>query len=179
MKRLGAILAGGKATRFGSDKAAALLDSRPLIEHVADGLRNQVDYVVICGRKWPEMDSIEDRPDKNHGPLGGLNAALHYAKSNGFDLVISAGCDVIPVAKFPTPPINDIALFIEGHFLFGIWPAELADRLDEYLDKQTDLSMRSWIADIGAKGVRSNMVHHNLNTSSDLDRYNAAQLLAI
>ncbi|MFM2236672.1 MAG: MobA-like transferase domain, partial [Pseudomonadota bacterium] len=39
MKRLGAIIAGGKATRFGSDKAAAQLNGRPLIEHVAYGLR--------------------------------------------------------------------------------------------------------------------------------------------
>ena len=55
MKRLGAIIAGGKATRFGSDKAAALLNGRPLIEHVADGLREQVDALIVCGvhgREW-------------------------------------------------------------------------------------------------------------------------------
>jgi molybdopterin-guanine dinucleotide biosynthesis protein A len=53
VKRLGAIIAGGKATRFGSDKAAALLNGRPLIEHVADGLREQVDALIVCGRAWP------------------------------------------------------------------------------------------------------------------------------
>ena len=49
MKRLGAIIAGGKATRFGADKAAALLNGQRLMEHVADGLRDQVDKLIVCG----------------------------------------------------------------------------------------------------------------------------------
>ena len=47
MRRLGAIIAGGKATRFGSDKAAASLNGTALIEHVADGLRDQVDKLIV------------------------------------------------------------------------------------------------------------------------------------
>ena len=101
MRRLGAIIAGGKATRFGSDKAAAMLNGRPLIEHVADGLREQVDRLIVCGRAWPGMDGVEDAPFPDMGPLGGLNAALRYAQQNGFDIVVTAGCDVVPVAKFP------------------------------------------------------------------------------
>jgi molybdopterin-guanine dinucleotide biosynthesis protein A len=96
MRRLGAIIAGGKATRFGSDKAAASLNGTALIEHVADGLRDQVDKLIVCGRAWPGMDWVEDRPFADMGPLGGLNAALHYAQQNGFDEVVTAGCDVVP-----------------------------------------------------------------------------------
>ena len=38
MKILGAIIAGGRATRFDGDKGAALLDGKALIDHVVDGL---------------------------------------------------------------------------------------------------------------------------------------------
>ena len=69
MRRLGAIIAGGKATRFGSDKAAAYLNGRPLIEHIADGLREQVDALIVCGRAWPGIDGVDDTPFADMGPL--------------------------------------------------------------------------------------------------------------
>ena len=47
---LGAILAGGQARRFGSDKAQALWRGRRLIDHVADALGSQTTALVVCGR---------------------------------------------------------------------------------------------------------------------------------
>lgn len=175
MKRLGAIIAGGKATRFGGDKAAALLDGRPLIEHVADGLRDQVDMLIICGREWPGLVNFDDRPSADLGPLGGLNAALHYALQNGFETVLTAGCDVLPVAELPRNRPVQRPYYIEGHYLSGIWPSALADQLDRHLASQTDFSMRGWIALTCATGIRSEIQHFNLNTKSDLQLY-AAQV---
>ena len=99
MKKLGAIIAGGMATRFGGDKAAAILDGHPLIEHVAGGLGPQVGHMIICGREWPGMHWLPDRPHANMGPLAGLNAALHFAQHHGFDTVLTAGCDVLPTCR--------------------------------------------------------------------------------
>ena len=45
MKLLGAILAGGRSSRFGSDKAFALLNGKPLIDHVIAALAAQTDAV--------------------------------------------------------------------------------------------------------------------------------------
>ncbi|MBA3896663.1 MAG: NTP transferase domain-containing protein, partial [Sphingomonadaceae bacterium] len=59
---LGAVLAGGASRRFGSDKALAMRDGRPLIAHVVDALATQVDAVVVCGRDWGGLPSIADRP---------------------------------------------------------------------------------------------------------------------
>lgn len=171
MKRLGAIIAGGKATRFGGDKAAALLNGRPLIEHVADGLREQVDRLIICGRAWPEMDWVEDRPSADLGPLGGLNAALHYAQQNGFDYVLTAGCDVLPVPHFPDKLASENGAFIADHYLFGIWPTSLSDALNRYLIDQSDRSMRGWIKSIGAQLLPTTLSHANLNTPADLNAY--------
>jgi molybdenum cofactor guanylyltransferase len=168
MRRLGAIIAGGRATRFGGDKAAALLNGRALIDRVADGLRPQCDALIICGRTWPGIAAVDDRPAPDMGPLGGLNAALYAAQQNGFDIVISAGCDVLPVPLFPT---SDGAAYFDGHYLFGIWPVALADQLDRHLTAQSNHSMRYWIATSGAQPIACDTVFHNLNTREDFERY--------
>jgi molybdenum cofactor guanylyltransferase len=168
MRRLGAIIAGGRATRFGGDKAAALLNGRALIDHVADGLRPQCDALIICGRTWPGMAAVDDRPRADMGPLGGLNAALHAAQQNGFDAVISAGCDVLPVPIFPS---GDEKIYFEGHYLFGIWPVALAGLLDQHLANQSNHSMRHWIAVSGAKAILCDTRFYNLNTRDDLQRF--------
>ena len=175
MRRLGAIIAGGKGTRFGGDKAGAILNGRPLIEHVADGLRGQVDRLILCGREWPGFDCVEDRPSADLGPLGGLNAALHYARHNGFDEVATAGCDVLPVAEFPRQLTDGKAIYVDGHYLFGVLPAGLAPQLDRHLSQQTNLSMRHWIAEIDARAIRFDEAFYNLNTPSDVAEY-AAQM---
>jgi len=175
VRRLGAIIAGGKATRFGSDKAAAVLNGRPLIEHVADGLRKQVDKMIVCGRAWPGMDGVDDVPFADMGPLGGLNAALIYAQQNGFDAVVTAGCDVVPVPELPRTLPDGRAVYIEGHYLFGVWPVALAPVLDRHLRNQDNLSMRSWITLTGAQAIMSSDIFHNLNTPLELAQYAAQQ----
>jgi molybdopterin-guanine dinucleotide biosynthesis protein A len=175
VKRLGAIIAGGKATRFGSDKAAALLNGRPLIEYVADGLREQVDALIVCGRAWPGMDSVDDAPFPDMGPLGGLNAAFLYAQQNGFDSVVTAGCDVVPVPELPRNLHNGYAAYIDGHYLFGVWPVALAPVLDGHMRNQDDLSMRRWITLCGAQAITSADIFHNLNTPLELAQYAAQQ----
>lgn len=175
MRRLGAIIAGGKATRFGSDKAAAILNGRPLIEHVADGLRKQVDKIIVCGRAWPGMDGVDDVPFADMGPLGGLNAALVYAQQNGFDAVVTAGCDVVPVPELPRNLPDGCAVYIDGHYLFGVWPVALAPVLDRHLRNQDNLSMRSWITLTGAQAIIASDIFHNLNTPLELAQYSAQQ----
>jgi molybdenum cofactor guanylyltransferase len=166
---LGAIIAGGNAKRFGSDKAAALLNGKALIDHVADGLRQQCDSLIICGRDWAGFESIADRPAADMGPLGGLCAALHYAAQHGFDEVVTAGCDVLPVPLIP----STVPCVIEGHYLHGRWPAKLAGLLDKHLASQSDYSMRAWMRVIGAAQIPTDMVLHNLNSPQALRDYEA------
>ncbi len=168
MRRLGAIIAGGRATRFGGDKGAALLSGKALIDHVADGLRPQCDALIVCGREWPGIAMVDDRPTPDMGPLGGLNAALYAAQQSGFDVVFSAGCDVLPVPLFPAP---DGAAYIDGHYLFSMWPVALAGMLDQHLATQSNHSMRHWIEVSGARPIACDTLFHNLNTRDDLKRF--------
>jgi molybdenum cofactor guanylyltransferase len=173
MKCLGAIIAGGESSRFGSDKGAALLDGKALIDHVADGLRPQVDALIICGREWPGLTSIADRPARGMGPLGGLCAALHYGAEAGYEHVMTAGCDVLPV-----PSLVDLceeASVIAGHYLFGCWPTKLAPMLDRHLAMESNHSMRRWIAVSGAREVSCDTQFHNLNTRDDFLLYSGKQ----
>ena len=175
MKRLGAIIAGGKATRFGGDKAAALLNGQPLIEHVADRLRKQVDRLIVVGRIWPGLESVNDLPSAGLGPLGGINGALHYAQRHGFTEVATAGCDVLPVPELPGGRIDGKAIYINEHYLFGVWPVQLAAILDKHLLEQNNHSMRHWVAKVDAHGIHSAGLFYNLNTPLDVAQYAAQQ----
>lgn len=176
MKTLGAILAGGGSRRFGSDKAAAWLEGRALIDHVADGLRAQVDALIVCGREWPGIEAVADRPAPGLGPLGGLCAALHHAQANGFDRVMSAGCDVLPVMRWEAPHLaSGRATYVAGHYLFGIWPSTLAPQLDAWLATSEDRSLRGWIAACGAQSLSHPTKFFNLNTPAALLDYAATK----
>lgn len=74
MTILGAILAGGKSSRFGCDKALALVHNKPLMQHAIDRLEPQVDAIVCCGHAWPNIEMISDLPTQGLGPLGGYGA---------------------------------------------------------------------------------------------------------
>lgn len=172
MRSLGAILAGGRGRRFGSDKAAALLGGKPLIEHVADALRGQVETLVVVGRSWPGLAMLDDRPEGALGPLAGLNAALHRARDMELDGVLSVGCDTLPIPQdAATLLIGPEPAFFDGYFLFGWWPTRLASLLEHHLAEGNDRSMRGWIAQCSARAVPAPAALHNLNTQADLDAY--------
>ncbi|MEW6646057.1 MAG: molybdenum cofactor guanylyltransferase MobA [Pseudomonadota bacterium] len=91
------ILAGGRARRMdGADKALLPLAGRPLLAHVIDALRPQVDTILLnSNRAAAEYASfglpvIADTLPEQPGPLAGLLAALQASTS---DLVLCVPCD--------------------------------------------------------------------------------------
>ena len=170
MKLLGAIIAGGQSRRFGSDKALALFDGRPLIDHVAQGLRRQADHLVMCGRDWPGLESVPDRPAPGLGPLGGLCGALAYADTHGFDAVLTAGCDVLPIPDSLADRLGEGPSCVAGQRLLGLWPVRLLPLLKQRLATSDDRSMRGWISLCNATEIRIDAIFHNINTTADLDQ---------
>jgi len=76
----GVVLAGGRSSRFGSNKALALLHGKPLIKHVADTVASIFNDCLVV-TNTPEqygflnMPMVRDRYE-NMGPLAGIHAAL-------------------------------------------------------------------------------------------------------
>lgn len=167
MRLLGAVLAGGRSSRFGSDKALAMLDGRTLLDHAIASIAPYVEAVVVCGR----VPGLADRPAADMGPLGGLNAALHHALSGGYDAVLTTGCD-IPVYPegLAQALIGDGAAILKGQQLAGFWPAGLAAQLDAHLAEENNRSIHGWLERIGARIVeRPEFVLPNINRPEDME----------
>lgn len=73
-----AITAGGQSSRFGSDKALAGWQGKPLLEHVAAGLSFGWPRLLIASPGRYVLPGWQPCPDTRpgEGPLAGLEAAL-------------------------------------------------------------------------------------------------------
>lgn len=168
MTILGAIIAGGAARRFGADKAAVLLHGTALIDHVGQSLLPQTDELIVVGRDWQGLKSIADRPRSDEGPLGGLCAALHYASVQGYDAVLCAGCDTLPVPADLRSILSPGPAVVDGHWLMGLWPSALGSDLDSWLADQPDRSIRGWMRQVEARTVSVETRFYNINMPQDL-----------
>lgn len=165
---LGAILAGGQARRFGSDKAQALYEGARLIDRVAAALSAQCTAVVVCGREEPGFDCIPDWPEQGLGPLGGLAAALRHARERGFTHVLCAGVDV-PDLPFDLALMlaGDEAAIVESQPVVGLWPASAAPLLESFL-AGGGRSLYRFADHVGARRVELGRALMNVNYPEDL-----------
>ncbi|WP_294318885.1 molybdenum cofactor guanylyltransferase [uncultured Sphingomonas sp.] len=167
---LGAILAGGRSTRFGSDKALASLDGRALIDRVADAIAPQVDTLIVVGRAHPGLIGIPDRPAPDLGPLGGIAAALHYAAAQNFAQVLTVPCDAPFLPAGLRLHLSDAgpAVHLAALPVVGWWPASAGATLDALLAGGGSRSVRAFADRIGALGMTGPTEIPNINTPDDL-----------
>jgi molybdopterin-guanine dinucleotide biosynthesis protein A len=87
------ILAGGKSTRMGTDKAFVLLDGRTLLAHMLDLAQKVTSNVHIVGdpAKFATFAPTIEDIFPGCGPLAGIHVAL---RSSGTDLNIVLAVDV-------------------------------------------------------------------------------------
>ncbi len=97
----GLVLAGGQSRRFGSEKAAALLDGRPLLDHALDALDGCAPLAVSApaGSRAEALARarglavLADDPAAPRGPLAGVRAGLAWAAGQGADWLAVVPCD--------------------------------------------------------------------------------------
>lgn len=169
MRILGAVLAGGRSSRFGSDKALAPWQGRPLIEHCWDALGAVADERILCGRAYLDLPWIEDRPAAGLGPLGGLCAALHRASAHGFDRVVTIGCDTpsVPFALIGELAAGPGSAYVADIPVLGGWPAALASELDAFVASDDKRSVRGWATVANARAISAAPIP-NINAPGDL-----------
>ncbi len=100
LKTAGVVLAGGRSTRMGVDKALAPLAGRPLVAHVAARFAPQVDALFLNANgdaaRFASLGCAivaDAAANAGGGPLAGIAAALRYAQSQGAAWLATAPCD--------------------------------------------------------------------------------------
>jgi molybdopterin-guanine dinucleotide biosynthesis protein A len=95
---LGAVLAGGRSSRFGTPKPLAIFRGQPLVVYAIDALAPVCDDVVVVTHH-PEIGlalgvrTLTDRVSDS-GPLAGLQSALRHAYALRHEGVLLLGCDM-------------------------------------------------------------------------------------
>ena len=170
MRRLGAILAGGRSTRFGSDKAVAKLDGLRLIDRAVAGFTPSCDAVIVVGREDPDHICTPDWPQPDCGPLGGLAGALRYARVQGFDEVLSCGVDSVALPADLADLLTPAPAFLAAQPVVGLWPATAIDALEAILLGPGSKAVRAFADMIGARAVALERDPYNVNTADDLEK---------
>lgn len=165
---LGAVLAGGQSSRFGSDKALALLGGETLLMRAVDLLSGWCEKVVVVGRAEAPAPCLPDRPHANMGPLGGIAAALYDARDEGYDAVLTCGVDSdrlpgdLPARLAPAPA------YLADQPVVGLWPVSAIPAIEAILRGDTRRSIRAFADAIGARAVEPDEPSININTPADL-----------
>jgi molybdopterin-guanine dinucleotide biosynthesis protein A len=118
----GFVLAGGKSTRMGQDKATVTLNGLTLLQHALTALREVCSEIAILGKQelYGKLGPVYEDIFPGCGPLGGIHAALSNSKTQ-FNLIIAvdtpflapkflsyvAGRAIDSCAIVTTPEIND------------------------------------------------------------------------
>lgn len=187
----GLILAGGRSTRFdGGEKEKALLNGRPLIEHVIERAAPQVRTLAVsrprgeAGRSFGFEIVADDLDDR--GPIAGLAAGLRWALAlaPSAEFLATFACDT---PHFPEDLIHRLAEPIASgaarasiasaggalHPTFGLWPVDFAGAVERSIEEGA-LSLKGFARAVGAVVVEfddpEGTSFFNINRREDLRR---------
>ena len=153
MKIAGVLLAGGQSQRMGGgDKNLRMLGGKPMLAHVIERAKPQVDVLVLNANGDPQrfrsfgLPIIADSVTGFAGPLAGVLAGLDWAATHlpEAELVASFATDA---PFFPRDLVRRLAVALEeggfdlacaqsngqAHPVFGLWSVSLREALREAL----------------------------------------------
>lgn len=140
------ILAGGEGRRLGGGKPLRMLGGKTLLDRAICRASTWSDHLAVAVRdpgqlRGCEVVMIEDSVDIE-GPMGGLCAALRFARGKRLDAVLTIACDM-PFLPADLPCRLGEAIqgkraaiaASEGrlHPVCGLWRVECLDRIAGYL----------------------------------------------
>jgi molybdopterin-guanine dinucleotide biosynthesis protein A len=177
------VMAGGKSSRMGRDKAMLPVDGRPMIEHICDLIRPHFGQLLISAGDAGKYSflGIETVADKipGRGPLVGIASAL---EASAHELNAVVACDMPDInidfikrmikecegydAVVPRTGVS----FLEP--LCAVYRKSMAGPLNDALSageiKLSDVLRRCNVRFIDTRDVHS---LRNINTTSEYDKY--------
>jgi molybdopterin-guanine dinucleotide biosynthesis protein A len=188
----GIVLAGGQGRRMGTvDKGLQFLRGRPMVEHVLERLRPQVDALIINANQnadaYAELGAahgarvVPDRIGGFAGPLAGLQAGLFAATT---PLVVTVPCDS------PFLPVDLVARLRDGmeasaaqlavaktfdqpHPVFALVRTDVRDNLNAFLTGG-GRKIDAWYAALSVVEVQFDdqaAAFENINTRDELTAF--------
>lgn len=165
---LGAVLAGGLSSRFGSDKALAEVQGHTLLAHAVDTLAGWCEHVIVVGRETAPAPTLPDWPRPGMGPLAGIAAALHLARDEGYAFVLTCGVDSYGLPENLPQLLSPAPAFLSAQPVIGLWPASAAEAIEAILTSEERHSMLHFAQTISARAVDVAAAPANINTPADL-----------
>ncbi len=190
MKPAAVILAGGRSLRMGGgDKCLLPMRGKPLIAHILETLAPQTGDVLINTNSDPGpflkfgLPVLPDAIPGFQGPLAGLLTGMLWSRRRHpkqvYLLSVAGDVPFLPddlVARLYEDLADgqaDIAIAacpLASHPTIGLWPVDLAQRLEHDLMETNIRSMLDWIR--GFRVARTSFpsdVLLNINTPAELE----------
>jgi len=183
---LGVVLAGGRSSRMGSDKAMLPHASGlTFMNYAIARLSSIVPIVVVSGRLLdPPSQSVECIPDQTPGlgPAVAVWSAVLFAKQQGFDSILITPVDMPDLESQHLRRLMDAAIpgvptcaTFDGnlpHPLIAIYSVSLEKELQS-IAESTRRSLRAWLASRAHTLVQlPESAKRDLNSPADLDQHN-------
>lgn len=184
----GMVVAGGRSTRFGGEKAAALLDGQPLLIWAARRLQRSCRDVAVNARPGTETEALaqaaglevlHDAPGDPDGPLAGVKAGLAWAAARGAGSLAVSPCDapLLPDDLFArlieaAADGAAMAMTAEGRQpMCAVWPVSALGFLTEALAGGAHPPTWRTLEALGARQVlvEPPEAFANINTREDLE----------
>jgi molybdopterin-guanine dinucleotide biosynthesis protein A len=186
----GLVLAGGRSSRFGTEKAVARLGGWTLLAWSLDALGRDCLAVAVNAPRGAKAEVmakslghavLPDHPAYARGPLAGVAAGLAWARGKGFDRLVTLPCDTPFVGPAEIAALlAAIGEAAAAHAvtpdgpqpLCAVWRVDLEEPLSACLIGGNHPSVRSFMAEVGAVPVTFDdaRVFRNANTRGALAR---------
>lgn len=177
-----AILAGGKARRFGGqDKGEILINGERLVDIIHERLKSQSDKIIISGQHdyGLGVTVVPDANDAPGGPVGGIYSIwknLENRNVEGFFTIAIDGPNLSNdvIARLYSKDNSCIAVDDTGrHPTYGWWRMTDLAVVWERVEGSSSLSLNYLAECVGARHVTwdGNKAFININRAIDLDRF--------
>jgi molybdenum cofactor guanylyltransferase len=172
----GVVLAGGKSSRFGTDKARFVYQGKPMMQWVLGSFEHADERFIVANQAYDEFDlPVHADIISSPTPLSGIHSALVHAKH---DWVAIAACDIPFLTKEYWSQLqehcqNTAAVVVESETglepLAAFYHKRLISNIETNL-QQNQRAVHLFLQMIDAKVLKASSLNVPNNTFDNINR---------